>query len=187
MYLSSSKCILFLFSGKRLISKGSNFKLPGSVKVLIAQSCLTLCNPMDCSPPGFSVHRILQARILEWVAISFSRGSSQPRNWTKVSYIAGRFFTIWVTILLLNISKLCIYDSECYSLNRVQLFATPWTVARQANLSMEFSRRENWSGWPFPSPGDPPDPGIEPGSPELQADSLPSEPPGEPWKFLLIT
>ena len=68
------------------------------------------CDPVDCSPPGSSVHRILQARILEWVAISFSRESSQPRNWTKVSYIAGRFFTIWamreapdsVTYLLYN-------------------------------------------------------------------------------------
>ena len=50
------------------------------VKVLVAQLCLTLCDPMDCSPPGSSVHGILQARILEWVAISFSRGSSQPRD-----------------------------------------------------------------------------------------------------------
>ena len=58
------------------------------------QSCLTLCDPMDCTPPGFSVHGILQARIREWVAILFSRGSSQPRDWTWVSHIAGRFFTI---------------------------------------------------------------------------------------------
>ena len=50
------------------------------VKVLVAQLCLMFCNPMDCSPPGFSVHGILQARILEWVAIPFSRGSSQPRD-----------------------------------------------------------------------------------------------------------
>ena len=52
---------------------------------------------MDCSPPGFSVNRILQARILEWVAIPFSRGSSQPRDWTQVSCIASRFFTVWAT------------------------------------------------------------------------------------------
>ena len=52
------------------------------VKVLVAQSCLILCDPMDCSSPGFSVHGILQARILEWVAIPFSRGSSQPRDQT---------------------------------------------------------------------------------------------------------
>ena len=58
--------------------------------------------------------------------------------------------------------------------------ATPWTVACQAPLSMEFSRKQYFSGLPFPSPGDLPDPGIEPGSPALQADSLPSEPPGKP-------
>ena len=61
--------------------------------VLVAQLCLTLFDPMDCSPPGSSVHEIFQARILEWVAISFSRGSSGPRNWTRVSCTAGRFFT----------------------------------------------------------------------------------------------
>ena len=66
------------------------------------------------------------------------------------------------------------------SLSRVQLFATPWTVALQAPLSMGFSRQEYWSGLPFPSPGDLPDPGIEPRSPALQADTLTSEPPGKP-------
>ena len=63
--------------------------------VLVAQSCPILCDPMDCSPPDFSVHGILQARILEWVAIPFSRGSSQPRDRTRVSCIAGRFSIIW--------------------------------------------------------------------------------------------
>ena len=60
--------------------------------VLVSYSCLTLCDPLDCSPPGFSVYRILQARILNWVSISFSRGSSRSRNWTQVSLIAGRSF-----------------------------------------------------------------------------------------------
>ena len=64
------------------------------------------------------------------------------------------------------------------SLNRVRLFATPWTVAYQAPPSMGFSRQEYWSGLPFPSPGDLPDPGIEPWSPTFQADALTSEPPG---------
>ena len=58
----------------------------------VAQSCPTLCDPMDCSLPGSPVRGILQARTLEWVAISFSRGSSQPRDWTQVSSIAGRSF-----------------------------------------------------------------------------------------------
>ena len=65
-------------------------------------------------------------------------------------------------------------------LSHVRLFATPWTVAYQAHLSMGFSRQECWSGLPFPSPGDLPDPGNEPRSPALQADALPSEPPGKP-------
>ena len=64
----------------------------GKVKVKVAQSCLTLCNPMD-----YTVHGILQARILEWVAFPFSRGSSQPRDRNQVSRIAGRFFTSWAT------------------------------------------------------------------------------------------
>ena len=59
--------------------------------------------------------------------------------------------------------------------------ATPWTVTCQAPLSTAFSRQEYWSGLPFPSPGDLPDPGIEPGSVALQADSLPSEPPGKTY------
>ena len=61
--------------------------------VLAAQSCPTLCDPMDRSLPGSALHGILQARVLEWVAVSFSRGSSQPRDRTQLSYIAGRFFT----------------------------------------------------------------------------------------------
>ena len=64
------------------------------VKVLVPQSCPALCDPMDCSPPGSAFHGILQGRILEWVAILFSRGSSQPRDRTQVSCIADRFFSI---------------------------------------------------------------------------------------------
>ena len=63
----------------------------------VAQSCPTLCDPMNCSLPGSSIHGVFQARVLEWVAISSSRGSSQPRDWTRVSRIAGRHFTIWAT------------------------------------------------------------------------------------------
>ena len=64
-----------------------------SFKVLVAQACPALCDPMDCSPPNSFVLGILQARILEWAAISFSRGSSPPRDQTQVSHIAGVFFT----------------------------------------------------------------------------------------------
>ena len=62
------------------------------VKMTVVQSCLTLCNPM-----AYTVHGILQARILEWVAVSFSKGSSQPRDQTQVSHIAVKFFTSWAT------------------------------------------------------------------------------------------
>ena len=64
----------------------------------VAQSCPTLCDPMDCSPPGSSVHGIFQARLLEWVAISFSSRSSQPRDRTRVSHMAGRRFTNYILI-----------------------------------------------------------------------------------------
>ena len=63
----------------------------------VTQSCPTLCDPMECSLPGFSVHGIFQARVLEWVAISFSRRSSWPRDWTQVSCIVSRRFTVWAT------------------------------------------------------------------------------------------
>jgi len=63
----------------------------------VAQSCSTLGDPMDCSLPGSSIHGIFQARVLEWVAISFSRGSSRPRDQTWASRIVGRRFTVWAT------------------------------------------------------------------------------------------
>ena len=68
-----------------------------SVLYLISQLCPTVCDPMDCNLPGSSVHGILQARKPEWVAMPSSRESSQPRDQTQVSRIAGGFFTIWVT------------------------------------------------------------------------------------------
>ena len=124
---------------------------------------------MDSRPPSCPVHGISQARILEWVAISFIRGSSWPRDWTWVSCIAGRFFTTEPP------GKV-----KVKSLSPVRLFATLWTVAYQAPPSMGFSRQGYWSGLSFSSPGDLANPGIEPGSPTLQADALTSEPPGKP-------
>ena len=63
----------------------------------VTQSCLTLCDPMDCSLPGSSIRGIFQARILEWTAVSFSRRFSRPRDWTQVSHTVGRHFTVWAT------------------------------------------------------------------------------------------
>ena len=142
--------------------------------MLSLQSCPTLCDPMDCSLPGSSAHGILQVRILEWVAMSSSRGFSQPRAWTQVSCFTGRFFTAEPPEKPFQIP--CVYAS---SLSGVWFFVTPWTVALQASLSMGFSRQEYWSGLPWPTSGDLPNPGIESTSPSLWKDSLPSETPGK--------
>ena len=83
--------------GMILGEKGDEIKECCAVLCLVAELCLTLCNSMDCSPPGSSVHGILQARILEWVAMLSSRGSSQPMDRTQVSRIAGRFFPVGAT------------------------------------------------------------------------------------------
>ena len=74
-----------------------------AVVCLVVQSCSTLCDIMDCSPPGSSVHGILQARILEWVATPSTRGSSQPRNRTQVSHIAGSPGGLWNVCTILKI------------------------------------------------------------------------------------
>ena len=87
----------------------------------------------------------------------------------------------WVTELIFHYSSCPLARRKWkWSLSHVPLFVTPWTVAYQAPPSMGFPRQEYWSGLPFPSPGDLPDPGMEPGSPTLWADTLPSEPPGKP-------
>ena len=99
-----------------------------SVKVLVAQSCPTLCVPVDCSLPGSSVHGILQERILEWVAISFSRGSSQSRDRNQVFCIAGRFFTIWAT-------------RKAY--NAVKVYSTQY-VSKFGKLSSGHRTRKGW-------------------------------------------
>ena len=93
--------------------------------------------------------------------LSLLQGNSQLKNQTRVSCIAGGFFASWTTWEALKVSF------EVQSLSRVQLFVTQWTVAYHAPLSIGFSRQEYWSGLPFPSPEDLPNPGIEPGSPAL--------------------
>ena len=130
---------------------------------------------MDYKPPGFSAHGILQARIVEWVAISSFRGSSLPRDRTHISYVsflAGGFFTAELTLNAKKVKHVCSVASIC-----VRLCVTSWTVAHQAPLSMGFSRQEYGSGLQFSSPGDLPNPGIEPEVSSVSstswADSLP--------------
>ena len=82
----------------------------------VTQSSPTLCDPVDCSLPGFSIHGIFQARVPEWVAISFSRVSSQPRDQTRVSHIAGRHFTLGATREALNLyTRIKLLTPLCYS------------------------------------------------------------------------
>ena len=129
----------------------------------IAQSCPTLCDPMDCSPPGSSIHGILQVGIPEWVVISHSGGSFQPRDWTQVSCISciSRWtlhhwatwkpsslcilcqiiLSYWEANILERSNNFNICQVTWKSLSRVRLFATPWTIQ-----SMEFSWSEYWSG-----------------------------------------
>ena len=159
----------------------------------VAQSCPTLCNPIDCSLPGSSVHGIFQARVLEWVAISFSRGSSQPRDRTQVSYIVGRRFTVWATSVRWGkcrgslwglrwslqcsaVFLLLVYVCACM-LNHVWLFVIPWTIACQAPLSMGFSRQEYWSGFSCPPPWDLSRSGL---ASALAGRFFITEPPGKP-------
>ena len=118
-----------------------------------------LSESMDCSPPGSSVHGILLAGILEWVAIRFCRGSSWPRDQTMVSCTAGKFFTVWATK---EWSRSVVSDS-----------ATLWTAAYQASLSMGFFRQECWNGLPLLPRGSLPDPGLKPHFLHWQVDSLP--------------
>ena len=82
----------------------------------VAQSCLTLPDPMDCSLPGSSLHGILQASVLEWGAISFSRGSSRPRDRTRVSWFPGRRFNLWATIYFSGVCICCSGTTLCQTL-----------------------------------------------------------------------
>ena len=104
-------------------------------------------------------------------------------SWYTLSYFAPSEKVPCIMHFCVSLDTLCpwrhLVSEWVKSLSCVRFFATPWTVAYQASPSIEFSRQEYWSGLPFPSPGDLPDPGIKPRSPGLQADALPSEPEGK--------
>ena len=138
-----------------------------------AQSCPALCDPMDYSLPGSSVHGIFQARLLEWVAISCSRGPSRPRDRTHVLcllyWLVGSlplhcqvspktqhgkikhpgFLKAWYYFFCLLVTLLLLLLSH---FSRVRLCVTSYTAAHLAPPSLGFSRQEHWSGLPFPSP-----------------------------------
>ena len=96
-----------------------------SVCVLVTQTCLTLYNPVDCNQLGSSFHGIFQARILEWVVIPFSTGSSRPRDQTQISCIAGGFLTIWAP----REALFCVCVFKSYSLQLTCAFIAPGTLS----------------------------------------------------------
>ena len=117
--------------------------------MLVTQLCPTFSNPMDCSPSGSSVHEIFQARILVWVAISFSRGSSQPRNRTRVSCTAGRFFTCWATregLTGIQIKyegyALRSKDALLFKIYKTNIY--PWYIYNNNNNNAFVSISPNW-------------------------------------------
>ena len=123
---------------------------------------------MDCNLPSSSVHGIFRVRTLERIAIPCSKGSSWPRDQTWVSCTAGDSDTALTDSLqsepLGKQVSAGVHACMLSCFSCVQLFATLWTIAHQAPLSLGFSRQECWNGLPFPSPGDLPNPGIKPTS-----------------------
>ena len=115
------------------------------MKVLVTQSCLTLCDPVDCWLPDSSVHGILQARILEWVAIPFSWGSFWPRDWNWVSHIAGRFFTICATKDMNDKS-----NSSC---KRIQFSSVQFSCSVMSDSLRSHGLLHARSPCPTPTPG----------------------------------
>ena len=109
---------------------------------LVAQSCPTLCNPIDCSPLSPLSMGILQARTLEWVAMPSSRASSQPSDWTWVSHIAGGFFTVWATREALLSPYFCPFLIAMLGLTHGQ---SPWCWERLRAEGEEGVR--GWDGW----------------------------------------
>ena len=109
------------------------------VCVCVLSHVWLFCDPMDCNPPGSSVHGILLARILEWVAISSFRGTSPPRNPTSISYISC--IDSWVLYHYHHLRSFPKMKTKWKSFSCVWQFVTPWTIH-----SMEFSRPEYWSG-----------------------------------------
>ena len=182
------------------------------VKVKVTQSCPSLCDLID-----YTVHGILQGRILEWEPFpspgDLPNQGIEPRSptwqvdslpaeppgkpliYTEIIRKNEIFIEKWPWILwiwwALGANEVTMWvllkmKVKVKSLSSVQLFATPWTVAYQDSPSVGFYRQGYCSGLSFPSPGELPDPGIKPRSPVLQADVLPSEPPGKPEYCLSV-
>ena len=129
---------------ERWLSSCSAYRLEKSESVSCSVSCSespTLCNSMDCSPPGSSVHGILQTRILKWVAIPFSRGSSWPQDRTQVSRIAGRFFTVWAT----SLNQTPFHCGGSFRASKFQSFLGCFGLDGPSSLCYPFCRHSGFS------------------------------------------
>ena len=117
---------------------------------LVAQSRLTLCDPMDCSPPGSSVHGILLAGMLKWVAIPFSRGCSWPRDQTHVSCLAGEFFTVWATRKAMILVFLIFSFKTYFSLSSFTLIKRFFSSSSLSAIRIvSFTHSHIWGCWCF--------------------------------------
>ena len=114
----------------------------------------------------------------DWVTNPFLSHETRRRCFKFLSFLL--IYPTQSSESKMNLFRIPVLVCRISRFSHVRLFVTPWTAAHQSPLSMGFSRQEYWSGLPFPSPGDLPDPGIEPVSPALEADALTSEPPGKP-------
>ena len=144
--------------------------------VIVTQSCPSPWDPMGCSPPASSIHGILQARILEGVAMLFSKESFQPRDWTQVSCIAGGFLTVWATREAQGIccAVLCLVTWLCLTPY------DPMDCSHQAALFVGILQARILEGVAMPSSRGSSQPWDRIQVPTLRVNSLPSEPPGKP-------
>ena len=121
----------------------------------VAQSCPTLCDAIDYSLPGSSVHGIFQAIVLEWIAISFSRGSSQPRAQTQVSRIVDRYFTVWATrevlytYIYIYINRVTVLYTwqECNFVNQLYFNNTYRYILKAVSCEFQFYLESYWGLW----------------------------------------
>ena len=145
------------------------------VKVLVTQLCPTLWNPMDCSLPGFLSMEFSRQEYLR--GLPFPSPGDLPDPGIKLGFLAWQADSL-PSEPTGKLYMLC-WKVKVKLLSHVRLFETPWYIACQAPPSMGCSRQKYWSGLPFPSSAYLSDPGIKPGSPALQVNSLLSEPPGD--------